>query len=217
MADARRPKDQRLKHTDVVETEGAKIVFDVRGAGDPVLMIPGAGGDASVYDQVATLLSDRYTVITYDRRCNARSSGDADRMLDMAQQARDAVAVIRAAGFERATVFGNSGGGNIALQLAASHANAVSGLVLHAPPVVTLLKGKDSGDGRERLKHKGHEAALPLRDLCDLCGSIFFQSATAPPTRLRTMLRRASCGHPGRRSFLAKTARTGCAPRKAGR
>ncbi|MFM0341863.1 alpha/beta fold hydrolase [Paraburkholderia fungorum] len=123
-----------------VETEGAKIVFEKVGAGTPLLMITGAGGGADVYSRIAGVLGDSYEVITYDRRCVARSSGDVDAELDMAQQARDAVAVLRAAGHERAIVFGNSGGANIALQLAAGHAANVSLLVVHEPPFVRLLE-----------------------------------------------------------------------------
>ncbi len=129
-----------MKCTDSVQTEGAQLVFDVQGGGEPLMLIPGAGGDAGVYGPLAPMLSDGYTVITYDRRGNARSSGDRDVPLDMAQQARDAVAVLRAAGHERALIFGNSGGANIALQLAADHPERVTLLVAHEPPAVRLLQ-----------------------------------------------------------------------------
>lgn len=130
-----------MKHTDTAHNEGADLAFDVQGSGEPLLLIPGAGGDASVYGPLAPMLSDTYAVITYDRRCNARSTGDRDAPLDMAQQARDAVAVLRAAGHERALVFGNSGGANIALQLAADHPGSVSFLAAHEPPAIGLLGG----------------------------------------------------------------------------
>lgn len=128
-----------MKRTDLVSTEGADLAFDVQGTGEALLLIPGAGGDAGVYGSLASLLSDGYTVITYDRRCNARSTGDRDAPLDMAQQARDAVAVLRAAGHQRALVFGNSGGANIALQLAADHPGSIALLAAHEPPAIALL------------------------------------------------------------------------------
>ncbi len=128
-----------MKHTGTVHTEGADLAFDVQGSGEPLLLIPGAGGDASVYGPLAPLLSDTCTVITYDRRCNARSTGDKDAPLDMAQQARDAVAVLRAAGHGRALVFGNSGGANIALQMAADHPDGIALLAVHEPPAIGLL------------------------------------------------------------------------------
>lgn len=128
-----------MKRTDAIHTEGADLAFDVQGSGEPLILIPGAGGDSGVYGPLAPMLSDSYTVITYDRRCNARSTGDTDAPLDMAQQARDAVAVLRAAGHEKALVFGNSGGANIALQMASDHPSRISLLVAHESPVVSLL------------------------------------------------------------------------------
>jgi len=128
-----------MKRTDLVSTEGANLAFDVQGSGEALLFIPGAGGDAGVYGPLGSILSDGYTVITYDRRCNARSNGDTDAPLDIAQQARDAVAVLRAAGHERALVFGNSGGANIALQLASDHPGSIALLAAHEPPAIALL------------------------------------------------------------------------------
>ena len=132
------------KQTHVVESEGATLVYDTWGTGVPLLLIPGAGGDASVFNELASLLAEEFRVITFDRRCNARSSGDKSRDMDMAQQARDVVAILKAAKHERAIVFGNSGGGNIALQLAADHPQYVETLLIHEPPVITLLP--DTGE-----------------------------------------------------------------------
>lgn len=122
-----------------IHTEGADLVFDVQGSGPALLLIPGAGGTGAVYDQIVPLLTDEYTVIIYDRRGNARSSGDTNTDLDMAQQARDVVAVLKAAGQETAIVFGNSGGANIALQVAADYPGHVTLLLAHEPPAVGLL------------------------------------------------------------------------------
>ncbi len=129
--------------TQSVQNEGAKLVFDVQGVGPTLLLIPGAGGTGSVYVHLASLLADQFTVITYDRRGNARSSGDTSTDLDMAQQARDIVAILAAAGQRQALIFGNSGGANIALQLAADHPDRVTALLAHEPPAVGLLPDAD--------------------------------------------------------------------------
>ena len=128
-----------MKRTESVHSEGADLVFDTQGAGTPLLLIAGAGGDSGVYARIAPLLAPHHTVITYDRRCNGRSTGDATLDMDMAQQARDAVAVLRAAGYEQGTFFGNSGGANIALQVAADHPAHVARLLAHEPPLIGLL------------------------------------------------------------------------------
>jgi pimeloyl-ACP methyl ester carboxylesterase len=126
-----------------VHNESADIAYDQIGDGPVLLMVAGAGGTGDVYRKAALRLSDRYSVITYDRRGNGQSTGDRTRSLDMAQQARDALEVIRAAEVEKAYVFGNSGGANIALNLTEAHPEVVAGLVAHEPPVVSILPDAD--------------------------------------------------------------------------
>lgn len=128
-----------MPDTNRVHTEGADIAYDRQGGGPPLLLISGGGGDGARHDAITPLLTDAYTVISYDRRCNSRSSGDTSRDMDMAQQARDAVAVIRAAGFERAYVFGNSCGASIGLELAARHPEVIEKMIVHEPPVMSIL------------------------------------------------------------------------------
>ena len=128
-----------IKQTASINVEGADLVYDIRGAGEPILLIRGAGGNASGYEGFANLLAERFTVITFDRRCNARSSGDRSLPLDMDQQARDVLAVLHAAGQKRAIIFGNSSGGVVGLQFAALYPEAVSLLIVHEPPVINVL------------------------------------------------------------------------------
>jgi pimeloyl-ACP methyl ester carboxylesterase len=102
-------------------------------------MIAGGGGTGARYARVAALLAADWTVATYDRRCCGASTGDRTAPLSMAQQARDAAAVIRGLGYAQADVFGNSGGASIALALAAADPARVARLVVHEPPVAPLL------------------------------------------------------------------------------
>lgn len=125
--------------TAFVHTEDADIVFDAEGTGPLLLTIAGGGGDAARYAPLARMLSDTYTVVRYDRRGNARSTGDPKPALDLAQQARDAVAVIRAMGAHRAYIFGNSSGANIGLKLAEDVPDVIAGLIAHEPPVLSIL------------------------------------------------------------------------------
>ena len=55
-------------------TEGDDLYYEVRGQGQPQLLIAGANGNADRYAAVADILADEYKVITYDRRANARST-----------------------------------------------------------------------------------------------------------------------------------------------
>lgn len=128
---------------DSVTTEGDELYFEVRGEGPPLLLISGGGGDAGFYTYVADILADDYEVITYDRRGNSRSTRNFPDSFSIAQQARDAEAVIRAAGHESAHVFGNSGGAVIALELAAEHPDVLRTVVAHEPPALHVLPDGD--------------------------------------------------------------------------
>lgn len=119
--------------------EGATIYYEVRGEGQPLLLIPGGGGDAGFYTNVVDLLADEYQVITYDRRGNSRSEWDAPHHVEISQQARDAVAVLKTVKAENVNVFGNSSGAIVAMELATQYPEMLDTVIVHEPPVVRVL------------------------------------------------------------------------------
>ena len=92
-----------------VITEGAEIYCERRGNGPLLLLIHGAMEDAGFYSSAADILAEKFTVVSYDRRCSSRSSGNRNVDMTVAQQARDAPSVIKAMGFDKAIVVGRSG------------------------------------------------------------------------------------------------------------
>jgi pimeloyl-ACP methyl ester carboxylesterase len=122
-----------------VRTEGADIVYDYEGQGPLLLLIAGGNGNGTRFARLAGHLASNYTVVSYDRRAECRSTGDTTVDLDMAQQARDATAVLRAMGAEDAYVFGNSAGANIGIKLAEDHPKVIKALIAHEPPVMSIL------------------------------------------------------------------------------
>jgi len=129
---------QVMIHSGRVRTEGDDLYYEVRGQGQPLLMIPPAGGDGWQYSFVADILADEYKVITYDRRANARSTMNQPQNFEISQQSRDAIAVLRAVGEESAFVFGNSSGAVIALDMAKIQPQAIRAVVAHEPPIARL-------------------------------------------------------------------------------
>jgi pimeloyl-ACP methyl ester carboxylesterase len=127
-----------------VATEGAKIYCEYRGRGPLLLLITGAMEDAGFYSAAADMLAEKYTVVSYDRRCNSRSSGDRSTNMTVAQQARDAAAIIKAMGADRAIVLGRSGGAIIGLELAATKPGIIDFLIVHEAPVIELLPESDA-------------------------------------------------------------------------
>jgi len=129
--------------TGYVTTEGDDLYYEVRGHGQPLVMIPGGGGDAGLYSFVADRLCGEYKVITYDRRGYARSTKNEPQNFEVSQQSRDVVAVLQAVGETSAFVFGSSSGAIIALDLAKTQPQVIKTVVAHEPPLVRLLPDRE--------------------------------------------------------------------------
>ncbi len=121
-----------------VTTEGDTLYYEVRGQGQPLLMITPAGGDGWQYSYVAEILGDEYKVITYDRRANSRSTINPPQNFEISQQSRDVVAILHAVGEESAFIFGSSSGAVIALDVAKTQPQAVRALIVHEPPLACV-------------------------------------------------------------------------------
>ena len=104
--------------------------YDVQGepSAPPLLMIMGLGLSSQAWHDLPPRLTPSFRVITFDNAGTGRSS--APPSISMTTMAADAAAVIEAAGFERAAVFGISMGGMIAIELAIQHPERVERLVL---------------------------------------------------------------------------------------
>ena len=127
-----------------VEANGATFHVEVTGHGTPVLLVPGAGGDARQYRELARILAQSHTVIAYDRRNNGRSSRQPDwAETSVDQQAGDLVALVETLATEPVVVFGNSTGAVIALAGALKAPGRFAGVVLHEPALLGVLADPD--------------------------------------------------------------------------
>jgi pimeloyl-ACP methyl ester carboxylesterase len=113
----------------IASNDGVDLYFETRGAGDPLLLIPGFGSTVEIYHANAPALREHFRVISFDPRGAGRSDAPADGYT-MQAYADDCIAVMRAAGVESAHVLGTSFGGMVAQNLALLHPGAVSRLVL---------------------------------------------------------------------------------------
>jgi 3-oxoadipate enol-lactonase len=106
-----------------------RIAYDVRGAGEPLLLIHGWGYGRWGWAPVVDPLAEDFTVIAFDNR-GIGESDVPDGPYTTAQMAGDAAAVLDAADLPRAHVVGTSLGGMIAQELALLHPERVDRLVL---------------------------------------------------------------------------------------
>jgi 3-oxoadipate enol-lactonase len=109
---------------------GAEIAYELRGDGAPVVMIHGAQGDQSMFNDLAPAFArSGYRVLTFDQRGSGLSEkphGD----YSVAQLADDTASLMDYVGFETAHILGVSMGGMIALEFALRHPKKVRKLVL---------------------------------------------------------------------------------------
>jgi pimeloyl-ACP methyl ester carboxylesterase len=109
--------------------DGARIYYETAGAGEPLLLISGQGGDHHGWDEVRTDFTDRYRTISFDHR-GTGASDKPDVPYSTRGFAADAVAVLDAAGVDRAHAYGTSMGGRIAQWLGIEHSDRFGTLVL---------------------------------------------------------------------------------------
>ncbi|KAL4863699.1 Alpha/Beta hydrolase protein [Aspergillus spectabilis] len=122
-----------------VVTEGCDLHYWYQGAGSLLVFIPGGGGIGRQFNPLFEHLDKHFTVCTYDRRQTNASRVDFSKPLNPAQQARDIIAICKALGRERTSIFGNSGGGVIALQFAVSYPEYLDRVIVHEAPTTVLL------------------------------------------------------------------------------
>jgi pimeloyl-ACP methyl ester carboxylesterase len=108
---------------------GVEIAYDLRGAGAPLMMIHGAQGDQSMFNNFAPAFTRDYQVLTFDQRgsgLSAKPHGD----YSIAQLADDTATLMDHVGFAAAHIVGVSMGGMIALEFALRHSQRVRTLIL---------------------------------------------------------------------------------------
>jgi pimeloyl-ACP methyl ester carboxylesterase len=126
--------------TNTLKVPGATLYYEVSGSGPVLLCIPGGPTDAGMFTDLAGRLADRYTVVCYDPRGHSRSPLDgAPEDIPVARHADDAAAMLAAVTDGPASVYGNSGGGTIGLELLTRHPELVRRLVAHEAPLMELL------------------------------------------------------------------------------
>ena len=118
----------------ITKVKGGKIHWVDQGAGPPIVMIHGLGGNLNNFTYALTSeLTDEFRVIALDRPGCGWSERDGADHATLPGQARMIADFIKAEGLEKPLVVGHSLGGAIAETLALNHPDHVGALALICP------------------------------------------------------------------------------------
>jgi pimeloyl-ACP methyl ester carboxylesterase len=134
-----------------VRINGARLWYEVRGSGEPLLLHHGYTASRVNWLPVAERLQDRYQVVLME----CRGTGDSEHTAEgysLAQYAADVVGMLDHLDLERVTFAGHSMGGGIGYLLGLDHAHRLDRLVLMAPIPAAGIAGLDPDARQKRLK-----------------------------------------------------------------
>jgi pimeloyl-ACP methyl ester carboxylesterase len=125
---------------DRAKVNGVELEYEVRGAGEPVLLIDMLIADCFVPLLPEPALAHGYQLIRYHKRGWVGST-HTPPPVSIAQHAADAAALLEHLGVRRAHIAGHSAGASIGAQLALDHPEKVHTLTLLEPTLVSLPLG----------------------------------------------------------------------------
>src|SRR4249920_294534 len=140
----------RLGHGDsdhefAASVPGGVITASQTGTGTPALILHGGPGLSDYTAPLAAELDDTFSVIRFQQRGLEPSTTSGP--FDIDRHVADAIAVLDAAGADRAYVIGHSWGGHLAMHLAAQHQDRLLGLVA-VDPLGAVPDGGEDDLGR---------------------------------------------------------------------
>ncbi|HEY2090516.1 MAG TPA: alpha/beta hydrolase, partial [Thermoanaerobaculia bacterium] len=115
--------------TSYATRDGVRLAYEELGAGDALVFVHGLAYDRRGWGPLPRLLAEDFRVVLVDNR----GVGDSDAPpgpYSVSEMADDVIAVLDAAGIDRANVFGVSLGGFITEELALSYPERVRKIVL---------------------------------------------------------------------------------------
>lgn len=148
-----------------LEKKDVSLYYEVRGEGEPLLLIHGAVVDADLYRSAAELLARFYRVITFDRRGNSRSVCKGERTFCMRDQIDDIRDLLEELDIESAYVFGASAGAAIGQCFLQTYPERVRHLIMYEPAMHALMQDEPDvcewiGQMQELIRRRKYNTAI---------------------------------------------------------
>jgi pimeloyl-ACP methyl ester carboxylesterase len=126
------PKAYAFRRTGLIDVEGGRLEYSVRGHGPTIYMIPSFGRGCEDFDMLCdTLVQHGYRVVCAQPR-GAGASTSVKKELTLTDMANDAATVLKAVGGTPAVLVGHDFGQRITRTLATQHPEFVKSLVMFA-------------------------------------------------------------------------------------
>jgi 3-oxoadipate enol-lactonase len=169
--------------TGTLETNGARIYYEVDGAGDPVVLIHAGVANLRMWDDQVAVLRDSYRVIRHDTRGFGRTETDAVEFSNRA----DVAALLDHLGEASAHIVGLSRGGSIALDFAVEYPHRVRSLVVAAGGVGGYDAGDEAPQGWDQVE--AWTAAREWTPVAEWETAYWADGPGQPPDRLDAAIR----------------------------
>lgn len=126
-------EEARHSNTGFADINGARLYYEVAGAGQPLVLIHAGIADSRMWDDQFDVFAEHYRVVRFD----ARGFGNSSMPAGAFSYSEDLYELLRFLEIERAYVLGVSMGGGTAIDLALAHPEIVAALI----PVASALDG----------------------------------------------------------------------------
>lgn len=125
-----------------LEKEDVSLYYEVKGTGEPLLLIHGVVVDAGLYDRTSELLAKYFKVITYDRRGNSRSKLKGNHVFSMDSQAEDIRDILDELGLENTYIVGCSAGAVVGEHFLEKYPERVRHLIMYEPAMLKFMENE---------------------------------------------------------------------------
>ncbi|MEF3135895.1 alpha/beta fold hydrolase [Rhizobium sp. 268] len=116
-----------------VPVNGIDYYYEIRGEGEPLLLLHGGLGQIEMFAPVMPVFADHRQVIAVDLQGHGRTPL-GKRPIDLAAIGADLAILVKQLGYDKLDVFGYSFGGGVALNMAANAPDRVRRLVILSAP-----------------------------------------------------------------------------------
>jgi len=125
----------------LVRANGIDVYYEVKGAGEPLLLIAGFACDHTIWSEIVADLAAHFRVVVFDN-WGVGQSLSANSTTTIRQMAKDAAGLLDAIGLGPVHVAGHSMGGLIAQELALARPKQVRSLTLLSTCAELDARGK---------------------------------------------------------------------------